>query len=96
MGLGFSRSQKSYLSRPGRTIARKQLWSGLGCAAIPRTALPSDRLKQATSKAGAPGVSQIGAPGGRSHQHPFNRLRHTLGIPIIALSLPLFLAAYHS
>lgn len=29
----------------------------------------------------------------RSHQHPFNRLCHTIGIPLIALSLPLFLAA---
>ena len=25
-----------------------------------------------------------------SHQHPFNRLCHTLGIPLIALSIPLF------
>jgi uncharacterized membrane protein YGL010W len=30
---------------------------------------------------------------GRSHQHPFNRLCHTLGIPLIVLSLLLFLAA---
>jgi uncharacterized membrane protein YGL010W len=30
----------------------------------------------------------------RSHRHPFNRLCHTLGIPMIALSLPLFVAAY--
>jgi uncharacterized membrane protein YGL010W len=30
---------------------------------------------------------------GRSHEHPFNRLCHTIGIPLIALSLPLFLAA---
>lgn len=29
---------------------------------------------------------------GRSHQHPVNRLCHTLGIPLIALSLPLLLA----
>jgi uncharacterized membrane protein YGL010W len=29
----------------------------------------------------------------RSHRHPFNRLCHTIGIPLIALSLPLFLAA---
>lgn len=29
----------------------------------------------------------------RSHQHPFNRLCHTVGIPLIALSLPLFLVA---
>jgi uncharacterized membrane protein YGL010W len=28
-----------------------------------------------------------------SHQHPVNRLCHTLGIPLIALSVPLFLAA---
>ena len=27
----------------------------------------------------------------RSHQHPFNRVCHVLGIPLIALSLPLFL-----
>ncbi len=26
----------------------------------------------------------------RSHQHPINRVCHTLGIPMIALSLPLF------
>jgi uncharacterized membrane protein YGL010W len=30
---------------------------------------------------------------GRSHQHPVNRLCHTLGIPLIALSIPLFVAA---
>lgn len=30
---------------------------------------------------------------GQSHQNPFNRLCHTLGIPLIALSIPLFLAA---
>jgi uncharacterized membrane protein YGL010W len=29
----------------------------------------------------------------QSHQHPVNRLCHTLGIPLILLSLPLFLAA---
>jgi uncharacterized membrane protein YGL010W len=29
----------------------------------------------------------------RSHQHPANRLLHTFGIPLIALSLPLFVAA---
>jgi uncharacterized membrane protein YGL010W len=29
----------------------------------------------------------------QSHQHPANRFCHTLGIPLIALSLPLFLAA---
>jgi uncharacterized membrane protein YGL010W len=28
----------------------------------------------------------------QSHQHPANRLCHTLGIPLIALSLPLFVA----
>jgi uncharacterized membrane protein YGL010W len=27
-----------------------------------------------------------------SHQHPANRLRHTFGIPLIALSIPLFVA----
>jgi uncharacterized membrane protein YGL010W len=30
---------------------------------------------------------------GRSHRHPVNRLCHTIGIPLIALSLPLFVAA---
>jgi uncharacterized membrane protein YGL010W len=30
----------------------------------------------------------------RSHQNPFNRLCHTIGIPMIAVSLPLFAAAY--
>jgi uncharacterized membrane protein YGL010W len=30
----------------------------------------------------------------RSHRHPVNRLCHTIGIPLIALSLPLFVAAY--
>ena len=30
---------------------------------------------------------------GRSHQHPVNRLCHTVGIPLIVLSLPLLLAA---
>lgn len=29
----------------------------------------------------------------QSHQHPVNRLCHTLGIPLIVISLPLFLAA---
>jgi uncharacterized membrane protein YGL010W len=29
----------------------------------------------------------------RSHQHPLNRLCHTFGIPLIALSLPLFAVA---
>ena len=29
----------------------------------------------------------------RSHQHPVNRACHTLGIPLIALSLPLFAVA---
>ena len=28
-----------------------------------------------------------------SHQHPVNRFCHTFGIPMIALSLPLFVAA---
>jgi len=28
---------------------------------------------------------------GGSHRHPLNRLCHTVGIPLIALSLPLFL-----
>ncbi len=26
----------------------------------------------------------------KSHEHPINRLTHTIGIPMIALSLPLF------
>ena len=30
---------------------------------------------------------------GRSHQHPINRVCHTVGIPLIALSLPLFLVS---
>jgi uncharacterized membrane protein YGL010W len=30
---------------------------------------------------------------GSSHQHPVNRLCHTLGIPTILLSLPLFIAS---
>jgi uncharacterized membrane protein YGL010W len=30
---------------------------------------------------------------GHSHQHPLNRLFHTLGIPLIALSIPLLLVA---
>jgi uncharacterized membrane protein YGL010W len=30
---------------------------------------------------------------GQSHQHPINRVCHTLGIPLIALSIPLFAAA---
>jgi uncharacterized membrane protein YGL010W len=29
----------------------------------------------------------------QSHQHPLNRTFHTLGIPMIAISLPLFLLA---
>ena len=29
----------------------------------------------------------------QSHRHPVNRFCHTLGIPLIVLSLPLFLAA---
>jgi uncharacterized membrane protein YGL010W len=28
-----------------------------------------------------------------SHQHPVNRFCHTLGIPLIAVSIPLFVAA---
>jgi uncharacterized membrane protein YGL010W len=28
-----------------------------------------------------------------SHQHPINRFCHTIGIPLIALSVPLFVAA---
>lgn len=28
-----------------------------------------------------------------SHQHPLNRLCHTIGIPLIALSIPLLVAA---
>ena len=30
----------------------------------------------------------------QSHQHPVNRLCHTLGIPLIVVSLPLFVAAF--
>ena len=30
---------------------------------------------------------------GLSHQHPINRICHTIGIPMIAVSLPLFLVA---
>ena len=30
---------------------------------------------------------------GQSHKHPANRICHTIGIPLIALSLPLFVAA---
>ncbi|HEX4600917.1 MAG TPA: DUF962 domain-containing protein [Gemmatimonadales bacterium] len=29
----------------------------------------------------------------QSHQHPVNRLCHTIGIPLIALSIPLFVTA---
>jgi uncharacterized membrane protein YGL010W len=29
----------------------------------------------------------------RSHRHPVNRLCHTVGIPLVAVSLPLFVAA---
>jgi uncharacterized membrane protein YGL010W len=29
----------------------------------------------------------------RSHQHPLNRFCHTFGIPLIVLSIPLFLVA---
>ena len=31
---------------------------------------------------------------GRSHQHPINRICHTIGIPLIALSLPLVPVAW--
>lgn len=31
---------------------------------------------------------------GTSHTHPVNRLLHTLGIPMIALSIPLFVVAW--
>ncbi len=34
-------------------------------------------------------IAQYGA----SHQHPFNRFCHTVGIPLIALSIPLFVVA---
>jgi uncharacterized membrane protein YGL010W len=30
----------------------------------------------------------------RSHRHPLNRLCHTLGIPLIVVSLPMFVAAF--
>lgn len=30
---------------------------------------------------------------GHSHQHPVNKACHTIGIPLIALSLPVFLAS---
>jgi uncharacterized membrane protein YGL010W len=30
----------------------------------------------------------------QSHQHPVNRTCHTIGIPLIAVSLPLFLLAF--
>ena len=30
----------------------------------------------------------------QSHQHPVNRFCHTLGIPLIALSLPLFVVQF--
>lgn len=29
----------------------------------------------------------------QSHQHPFNKFCHTIGIPLIALSIPLFVIA---
>ncbi len=29
----------------------------------------------------------------KSHQHPLNKLTHQIGIPMIAVSIPLFLAA---
>lgn len=31
---------------------------------------------------------------GQSHQHPINRLCHTVGIPLIAVSLALFVVAW--
>ena len=31
---------------------------------------------------------------GRSHEHPFNRLCHTIGIPLIAFSIPLGVVAF--
>ena len=31
---------------------------------------------------------------GRSHQHPVNRFCHTIGIPMIAVSLPLFVVPF--
>jgi len=30
----------------------------------------------------------------RSHQHPVNRVCHTIGIPMIAVSVPLFVASF--
>ena len=30
----------------------------------------------------------------QSHQHPVNRLLHTFGIPMIAVSIPLFVVAW--
>jgi uncharacterized membrane protein YGL010W len=30
---------------------------------------------------------------GLSHRHPMNRICHTIGIPLIALSVPLFIAS---
>lgn len=31
---------------------------------------------------------------GKSHTHPFNRVCHTVGIPLIAVSIPLFAAGF--
>ena len=31
---------------------------------------------------------------GHSHEHPVNRICHTIGIPLIVLSLPLFVVAF--
>ena len=31
---------------------------------------------------------------GHSHTHPINRMLHTVGIPMIALSIPLFVVAF--
>jgi uncharacterized membrane protein YGL010W len=38
-------------------------------------------------------MSEWVAQYGESHRHPVNRLCHTFGIPMIVLSLPLFVAA---
>ena len=32
----------------------------------------------------------------QSHQHPVNRALHTIGIPMIALSIPLFVVAWYA
>ena len=38
-------------------------------------------------------MSEWVAQYGQSHRHPVNRLCHTFGIPMIVISLPLFVAA---